>query len=91
METDLVLVETLITYRIRYVVEVPKGKVLWALDTVTCEQAKEFSQECLGEQIFSYRVVDQKEVLVMCDRDNGYTQMWPAERKFNTFVTLLEE
>lgn len=89
MEKELVLVETLVTYRVRYVVEVPKGKAAWALDTVTCEEAKEFSQECLGEQVCSHRVVTQEAVLVMCNEDNAYANSWTAEQKFKTFVTLL--
>lgn len=89
MEKELVLVETLVTYRVRYVVEVPKGKDAWALDTVVCEEAKEFSQECLGEQIFSHRVVTQEAVLVLCNEDNAYANSWTAEQKFKTFVTLL--
>ena len=53
-ETQLVLVECVSTFRQRYMVEVPVGtddygndKTLWALDTVTMQEAKEFSQEYL--------------------------------------------
>ena len=64
IETQWVLVETVSTFRERYMVEVPVGidrygkdKADWALDTVTLEEAKEFSQEHLGETIVSHRVV----------------------------------
>ena len=42
-ETELVLVETVFQHRMRYVVEVPQGKKDWALDTVVCQEAQEFS------------------------------------------------
>ena len=54
METELVLVECIQTYRMRYMVEVPVGRAGWALDTVSCDEAKEFSQLSLGETIVSH-------------------------------------
>ena len=58
-----VLVETVQTFRHRYVCEVPKGKAEWALDTVTMEEAKEFSQQHLGETIVSHRTLTMEEAL----------------------------
>jgi hypothetical protein len=87
-ETELVMVECISTFRQRYVVEVPKGKKDWALDTVTCEQAKEFSQLHIGETIVSHRVVSKEEVLEICDIDNHYCQSWSDEQKISAFVTL---
>ena len=96
-ETQLVLVETISQFRIRYVVEVPVGvddygndKKLWALDTVTCEEAKEFSQESLGELIVSHRVIDEKEALEIWDNDNDYLKDWEPEHKLE-YVTRWEE
>ena len=81
-----------------YMVEVPVGtdaqgkdKTLWALDTVTMEEAKEFSQEHIGEQIVSHRVVSKKEALELCDQDNDYTKSWDKELKMKTFFTTCEE
>lgn len=87
METELVLVEAISQFRQRYVVEVPKGKADWALDTVTMEQAGEFSQLHLGEVITSHRVVSRDEVLALCDVDNNYCKSWTDDRKLETFVT----
>lgn len=87
MKTELVMVECISTFRQRYVVEVPAGKTEWALDTVVCEEAKEFSQEHLGEQIFSHRVVSIDEVIAQCDIDNAYVKQWTKEQKIKTFVT----
>lgn len=71
-EMDLVLVECVNQFRIRYLVEVPKGKQEWALDTVTMNEAKEFSQEHLTETIVSSRVISEKTALELCKQDNAY-------------------
>jgi hypothetical protein len=97
-ETQLVLVETIGTFRQRYMVEVPLGvdqygkdKSEWALDTVTMQEAAEFSQEFLGEQIVSHRVVTRAEALEICDKDNDYASSWSEEHKVNTFFTPWKE
>ena len=90
-ETEWVLVECISTFRQRYMVEVPKGKTLWALDTVTMEEAKEFSQEHIGEQIISHRTVSKKEALALCDVDNDYGSEWDKETKMKNFFTTWEE
>lgn len=90
-ETELVLVECISTFRQRYVVEVPKDRSEWALDTVTLNEAQEFSQQHLGEQIVSHRVLSKEEVLDLCDKDNDYAKTWNDEYKFNTFVTPWRE
>ena len=90
-ETELVMVECISQFRERYLVEVPKGKTEWALDTVTMNEAKEFSQEHLGEVIVSHRVVTAAEALVQCDLDNSYCSMWNDEQKINAFFTLRKD
>ena len=90
-ETELVIVECISTFRQRYVVEVPKDRSEWALDTVTLNEAQEFSQQHLGEQIVSHRVLSKEEVLDLCDKDNDYAKTWNDEYKFNTFVTPWKE
>lgn len=97
-ETQLVLVECVSTFRQRYMVEVPVGtddynndKTLWALDTVTMQEAKEFSQEYLGEQIVSHRVVTYDEALSLCDKDNDYVVSWDTETKVKNFFTTVAD
>jgi len=90
-ETEIVLVDVVSTYRVSYAVEVPKGKTEWALDTVTMEDAKEFSQEWLGEQIIGHRVVTEAEALALCDKQNEYCSSWSDELKKKNFFTSLEE
>ena len=98
IETQWVLVETVSMFRERYMVEVPVGtdsygkdKTLWALDTVTLEEAKEFSQEHLGETIVAHRVVTREDALAMCDEDNDYARVWNDELKIQTFFTTIAE
>ena len=86
-EKEWVLVECVSTFRERYMVQVPKGKKEWAMDTVVMHEAKEFSQEHLGEQIVSHRVVSEEDALKMCDEDNDYARVWSDEHKINTFFT----
>lgn len=82
-----VMVDTIFTYRMRYCVEAPTEHPEYALDTVTCEDAKEFSQLPLGEMITSHRVVTEEEALQMCDVDNDYCASWGQELKKKTFFT----
>lgn len=97
-DTQWVLVEAIGTFRHRYMIEVPVGvddyghdKKDWALDTVTMGDAKEFSQEFLGETIVSHRVVSKKEALALCDVDNAYCESWSKDKKIETFFTRKEE
>ena len=98
IETQWVLVEAVSMFRERYMVEVPvgkdsygKNKADWALDTVTLSEAKEFSQEHLGETIVSHRVVTKEEALAMCDKDNDYARVWNDELKIKTFLDELDK
>ena len=98
IETQWVLVEAVSMFRERYMVEVPVGvdmygkdKTLWALDTVTMGEAKEFSQEHLGETIVTHRVVTEEEALELCDKDNDYVKKWSDELKIQNFFTTIAE
>jgi len=97
-KTQLVLVECVSMFRMRYLVEVPIGtdkyghdKKEWALDTVSMEEAKEFSQKHIGETIVSSRVISKEEALVLCDQDNDYAINWPEEQKIGQFFTTVGE
>lgn len=81
MEKELVLVECISTFRMRYVVEVPKGKKEWAMDTVAMNEAEELSQEHIGEQIVSHRVISEEEYLRVFNEDNAYLSSWDNEQK----------
>jgi hypothetical protein len=98
IETQWVLVETVSMFRERYMVEVPVGvdmygkdKAEWALDTVAMEEAKEFSQQHLGQTIVSHRVVTKEDALAMCDKENDYAKKWNDELKIQNFFTTMTE
>lgn len=82
-----VMVEALQTFRMRYMVQVPATNPEWALDTVTCNEAKEFSQHALPEVISSHRVMTEEEALALCDEDNDYTKSWNDTQKMKAFFT----
>lgn len=88
-DKEWVLVETVSMFRHRYMVQVPKGKSEWALDTVTMEEAKEFSQEHISEQIVSHRVVGYEDAIKLCDQDNHYCKNWTDEKKVEVFFTKI--
>lgn len=72
-KTKIVLVDCVSSFRMRYAVEVPADAPdEWALDTVVCGEAEEFSQEHIGEDIVSHRVIDQEEFLRVYRQDNPY-------------------
>jgi len=91
IKKEFVLVECISMFRQRYVVEVPAGKAEWALDTVVMQEAKEFSQEHIGENIVSHRVMSEEEVLALCNIDNDYANNWNDKLKLDTFVTKVKE
>lgn len=86
-DKEWVLVECIDTFRMRYVVQVPKGKKDYALDTVTMREAKEFSQKPLDEIIVSHRVISEKDALALAVEDNKYGSSWSDEKKIEVFFT----
>jgi hypothetical protein len=82
-----VLVEAVQMYRMRYMVQVPATNPEWALDDVTLQTAKEFSQLDIGETISSHRVISHEDALKLCDQDNDYTSGWTEEHKIKSFFT----
>ena len=85
----LVLVDAISSHRMRYVVEV-EDVLEHALDTVVMQEAIEFSQLHIGEQISSYREITEEEYLKIFDEDSSYLKDWETEKKLN-FITKLGE
>lgn len=96
-EKDYVVVTTVQTFRHRYVMHkddlrmlntdieaTNKDLVEWALDTVTCEECVEFSQEHLGEQIVDHFECTEDEMLTFFDRDNDYLKDWDRDYKIQS-------
>lgn len=85
-----VVVTCISTHRMRYVVPMSELQKLnedymvdpkWALDCVTCEEVKEFSQMHIGEQIIDSVTMNQDEILDLFDRDNDYLSSWSKDYK----------
>jgi hypothetical protein len=90
MPREYAVVTTVQTFRHRYVIPMDKLQALntdatvdlaWALDCVTCEEVKEFSQLHVGEQILDSKIVDEEEVLKLFDSDNDYLTSWTKDHK----------
>lgn len=88
-----VLVETVSQHRMRYCVEFPddirspEGEGVYpttpkayASDTVVCEQAKEFSQDYMGEVIVSSREITEEDAIELFKEDNDYLSHLDDER-----------
>lgn len=88
-DTKWVMVDTISQFRMRYLVEIPADAPdVWAMDTVVCEEALEFSQEHLGETIVSHRVVTKEEALNQFDQDNDYLKEWDEDLKIRNSLTV---
>lgn len=92
-ETEWVLVETLSQFKMRYMVEVPKGKTEYALDIVAMNEATDFSQEHLlpTDIVLGCRTLTQDEAMELCDKDNDYASNWNEDLKIKSFFTPWKE
>ena len=75
----LFLVDAVSSYRMSYVVRCESEE--HAADTVTMEEATEFSQQWLGEQISRISEITEDDYLVLFDRENDYLKSWDIEKK----------
>ena len=87
---EYVVVTAISSFRQRYVVPIDELQKLnpdepvnpsWALDEVTMQNVKEFSQRHIGEQIIDAQVVKEPEILQFFDADNDYLESWDEEFK----------
>lgn len=82
----LFLVDTVSSHRVSYVVRC-KSEV-HAADTIVMNEADEFSQEHLGENISRIREISEEEYLALFDKDNDYLKSWNDEQKKNLITTV---
>ena len=91
-----VMVDTISQFRMRYVVEVPdnveEGEYPctpeeYAMDTVTCEEAKEFTQYYLGETIVSTREVTLEEAINQFRIDEPVLGQWDDKQIVKCAIT----
>ena len=88
-----VLVDAISSFRQRYAVAVPdeltdETAKEWAMDTVTCEDAEEFSQLHIGEQISSTCILSEEELLKQFDEDNDYLRNWSNDKKLQCVCVI---
>lgn len=91
-----VMVDCISQFRMRYAVQVPdhlseKEQLEWAQDTVTCEEAEEFSQFHLGEVISSARTLSKEDLLSTFKQDNDYLSSWSEDQILNYVCKIDEE
>lgn len=73
MDNEIILVETVSTFKHVYAIRVFKGKMEWALDSVVMNEVEnEISQKHIGESVFSHRVVSEEELSEIFKEGNGY-------------------
>jgi len=82
----LFLVDAVSTFRNSYVVRCKEE--IHASDTVTLNEADEWSQDWLGETVSRVREISEEEYLVLFDKDNDYLKDWDAEKKKSLIHTV---
>lgn len=75
----LFLVDAVSSHRVSYVVRCKSEE--HAADTIVMEEAKEFSQDHLGEQISRITEISEEEYFKIFDKDNDYLKEWDSEKK----------
>ena len=82
-----VLVETMASYRMRYVVELNADDPNeWACDDVVMDKAGEIGQKFLGENISDYREVAPEEIRYLALQDCNAYKNWTAEDMIKILV-----
>jgi len=85
--TKFVLVETVASYRMRYVVELnDNDPAEWAMDTVVMDEAGEIGQQYLGENIIGHREVAPEEIRYLVLEDCEAYKSWTTEDMIKILV-----
>jgi hypothetical protein len=87
-KTKLVLVETVSSFRMRYVVEIPEdaSEEIAHDFALNSEDVKEFSQKHVGEEVTGSYTIDDMHLLRVFDRDNSYLSSWNDAAKLESVV-----
>lgn len=75
----LFIVDCVSSHRVSYVVRCKNED--HAADTVIMQEAQEFSQEHITEDITRIREITEEEYLKIFDKDNAYLKSWDDEQK----------
>lgn len=82
----LFLVDTVSSFRNSYMIRCKDET--HAADTVTLEEADEWSQEWLGESISRVREISEEDYERLFDKDNDYLKDWDLEKKKSLIHTV---
>jgi hypothetical protein len=80
------LVDAVSTFRNSYVIRCKNEE--HAADSVTLNEAEEFSQEWLGESISRIREITEDDYLFLFDKDNEYLKDWNVDQKKRLIHTV---
>ena len=86
-----VMVETVSMFKHRYVVEVGDDDPSeWALDTVTCEEAKEFTQKHLDEIITGHYDITLEDAVALYRKEEPFFAAWGDDVIIKNHITPKE-
>jgi hypothetical protein len=85
-EMKTYIVETVSMFRHRYAVRAQSLE--HAYDTVVCNEAEEFSQQHIDENIVSGREISEEEYLELFDQDNDYLKSVDTDKKLKYIHTV---
>jgi hypothetical protein len=83
------LVEAISSFRIRYVIDTENPE--YAQDTVVMEEAEEFGQKHLGEQIIGCREVTDEEIPILFFEDHPYLERLGPEKAMKYVHVVTKE
>ena len=75
----LYMIDSVSSHRMTYVVRCKNEE--YAQDIVMDGNAREFSQEHLGEQIVRVREISDEDYLELFNKDNDYLSSWTDDKK----------
>ena len=82
----LFLVDCVSSHRTSYVVRCNSAE--HAADAVIMNEAAEFSQSHLGENISRVTEITKKQYMELFDKDNDYLKTWDEDQKLNFIHTV---
>lgn len=80
IKRKLYVVETMSTFKIRYVVRA-KSEQDANDEVILAKEIKEFSQKHIDESIWDTKELSEKEYLELFDKDNDYLKSWKKDAK----------
>lgn len=91
LKTEWVMVESVTSYRNRYLVEVPAGKAANAIEIVHLDEAKCFSRQHLREHIVSHHVITKEGAMDLCRKDNAHKSKWSDAEFEKVYFTEMKD